>query len=157
MNWQQACADKTLHDLPYKIELNQFGQIVMSPTRNRRGFFQAEIAHLLRNSLPQGRVLVECGVDTSIDTIVADVAWASTARFGIIKDEFSCSIAPEICVEVLSFSNTGGEMDKKRLAYFAKGAREFWLCNEHGELSFFTPEGQVTRSILCPEFPARIV
>jgi hypothetical protein len=31
MNWQEACADPSLTDLPYKIELNQWGQTIMSP------------------------------------------------------------------------------------------------------------------------------
>ncbi len=50
MNWQQVCDDKTLHDLPYKIELNQQGQVIMSPASVRHVFFQAEIMSLLRDN-----------------------------------------------------------------------------------------------------------
>jgi hypothetical protein len=49
MTWIEACHDKSLENLPYKIELNRQGKIIMSPTRNKHGFFQAEIGHLLRN------------------------------------------------------------------------------------------------------------
>lgn len=31
MNWQEVCADPHLLDLPYKIELNERGQILMTP------------------------------------------------------------------------------------------------------------------------------
>ena len=33
MNWQEVCADPHLRDLPYKIELNERGQILMTPVR----------------------------------------------------------------------------------------------------------------------------
>ena len=39
MNWQQVCEDKTLHNLPYKIELNKQGQLIMSPASIRHVFF----------------------------------------------------------------------------------------------------------------------
>src|SRR5262245_16388420 len=71
MNWQDVCEDKSLADLPYKIELNRQGQIIMSPTRNKRGFFQAEIAILLKKLLPHGFVLTECAIDTPEGIFVA--------------------------------------------------------------------------------------
>lgn len=83
----------------------------MSPTRNKHGFFQGEIAYLLRKLLSQGHVLVECAVDTEEGTYVADVAWASKERFRIIEPELSCSVAPQICVEVWS-SRTRGKKSK---------------------------------------------
>src|SRR5947208_2229547 len=111
MTWVEACNDKNLENLPYKIELNRQGKIIMSPTRNKHGFYQGEIAYLLRKLLPQGHVLVECAIDALEGTFVADVTWATKQRFKIIKDEFSCSIAPEICVEIWSQSNTPQEME----------------------------------------------
>lgn len=43
MNWQEVCADKNLQDLPFKIELNHWGQIVMSPTKNKHSVYQGLI------------------------------------------------------------------------------------------------------------------
>ena len=71
MNWQQVCEDKNLADLPYKIELNRQGQIIMSPTRNKHGLYQGRIAYLLQSLLSHGRVLTECAVDTSEGTIAS--------------------------------------------------------------------------------------
>ena len=157
MNWQQVCDDKNLADLPYKIELNRHGQIVMSPTRNKHGFYQSEIAFRLKKLLPKGFVLIECAVDTAPEgTFVADVVWASAGRFAIIKEEFSCSVAPEICVEVLSWSNTAAEIEGKRTEYFRKGAFEFWLCDLDGNLTFFNHDGALSRSVLCPKFPLSV-
>ena len=33
MKWQEVLEDKSLQDLTYKIELNRWGQIVMSPAK----------------------------------------------------------------------------------------------------------------------------
>ena len=156
MTWKQVCEDKSLANLPYKVELSRQGQLIMSPTRNQHGFFQGEIAYLLRSLLAHGFTLTECAVDTPDGTIVADVTWASPERFGVIKDEFSCSVAPEICVEIWSESNTKEELNKKRRLYLAKGALEWWYCDKHGRLSFFDEKRQMPASKLCPGFPTRI-
>ena len=35
MTWEEVLADRSLQDLPYKIELNKWGNIEMSPAKNR--------------------------------------------------------------------------------------------------------------------------
>ncbi len=156
MTWVEVCEDKSLQDLPFKIELNRRGQIIMSPTRYKHGYYQTEIALLLKKFLPHGFVATECAVDTPEGTKVADTTWASAERFQINKDAFSCSIAPEICVEILSPSNDLDEMMAKRDLYFNKRAREYWLCDEFGRMTFFALAGEIPRSAMCPEFPSRI-
>jgi len=45
MRWQDVCGDKNLADLPYKIELNRWGQIVLSPADYQHSslqFFNAQ-------------------------------------------------------------------------------------------------------------------
>ncbi|GAB5521338.1 MAG: hypothetical protein RhofKO_35890 [Rhodothermales bacterium] len=49
--WQEVCEDPRLRDLPFKIELNAYGQIVMPPVRVKHGAFQPEISFLLRQAL----------------------------------------------------------------------------------------------------------
>ena len=36
MNWETICADSNLKDLPYKVELNARGQIILSPANRPR-------------------------------------------------------------------------------------------------------------------------
>lgn len=81
---------------------------------------------------------------------------ASPAVFRRIKNETACSIAPEICVEVYSFSNTQKEMKEKRELYFEKGAKEVWYCDKNGKISFYNEEGKLKKSALCPDFPNKI-
>jgi Uma2 family endonuclease len=157
MTWAEACNDKRLQNLPYKIELDRHGKIILSPVRNKHGHYESKIAHLLQKFLPQGRVIVECAIDTPEGTYVADATWASAERFKIIEDEFSSSIAPEICVEVWSPSNSSEEIEMKRRLYFGKGASEFWYCDANGQMTFHDASGSLTASKLCPEFPEQLV
>lgn len=156
MTWQEVCDDKTLQDLPFKIELNRWGKIEMSPHRRQHGRMQGRVSIWLAKLMPKGDIIVECAVDTTDGVRVPDVAWASTERWDSMSDSASCSVAPEICVEVLSASNRPDEMDHKRKLYFEAGAVEVWFCDEQGTVQFFSAAGAIERSLVCPNFPARI-
>lgn len=157
MQWSEVIASPYLKDLPFKIELNEYGNIVMSPVKVAHSAFQSEISFILQSQLKEGRTLTECAIATRKGTKVADVAWASLAVFKQIQRQTECSIAPEICVEVISTSNSTKEMDEKQVLYFEAGAKEVWLCDKYGHLSFFSKEkGQLNRSELAPLFPKKI-
>lgn len=156
MNWREVCEHPSLQDLPFKIETNERGEIVMAPVKVAHSAYQGEIGFLLRSMRQDGFVLAECAILTAKGTKVADVAWASRERFAHIKEEIECSIAPEVCVEVLSFSNTVGEIDEKRALYFERGTQEVWVCRADGEIHFYTAQGRVEQSLLFPTFPSRI-
>lgn len=156
MKWQDICDDKLLQDLPYKIELNRWGQIIMSPAKIKHGFFQNRIGSLLDSLMAGGEVITECAVQTTDNVKVADVAWASDERADIILDKVSASVAPEICVEVRLDSNTNEEMEFKRNLYFEAGAKEVWICDRLGRMTFFILEKQLEKSELVPDFPLHI-
>jgi Uma2 family endonuclease len=73
-----------------------------------------------------------------------------------MSDAPSCSIAPEICIEVVSEANSSMELAHKRALYFQSGAIEVWQCDEKGGLTFFTPQGEVGSSSICPNFPKSV-
>ena len=65
-------------------------------------------------------------------------------------------MAPALCVEVASESNTDRELIEKRALYFEAGAQEVWFCDLMGNMSFFDPAGPRERSAMCPEFPTEV-
>jgi Uma2 family endonuclease len=156
MNWREVCDDKRLENLPFKIELNQQGQIVMSPTNKEHAWQQGKIIRLLNQLIPHGNALPELAVDTADNTKTPDVVWVSEERWRSMADAPSCSRAPEICIEVLSPSNSRSEMDRKRQLYFDAGADECWECDSHGRMTFYDRTGPLKTSRLCPDFPATI-
>ena len=157
MNWQDVLNDKSLQDLPYKIELNARGVIEMSPATNWHAHWQYEIAGLLRELMQgKGRGFTEGSVDTPDGVKVPDVAWASRAfieRYGLGTP---FPRAPEICVEIISPSNTNEEIKAKANLYFEQGATEVWLCNLEGAMGFLNANETLERSGLVPEFPTQL-
>lgn len=158
--WEALCADRSLRDLPYKIETNGFNKIIMSPASNWHGAQQAEICSLLKSLLQEGKAISECPIQTTDGVRVPDVAWISLARWKPYARSAALPVAPEICVEILSPSNSRVEMLQKMRLYYEAGARETWLCDEEGHMEFFTAQSApapVAASVLCPAFPGQIL
>lgn len=156
MTWDEVIECKELQHLPFKIELNRWGQVIMSPAYNPHGYLQAEIIHLLKNLLPEWRILGECSVQTSDGIRAPDVAAISPARHALTKGQRLFQIAPDICVEIRSDSNTGIGMDEKRRLYFERGAQEVWIVNAARRVAFYNPAGLIERSALCQDFPGEL-
>src|SRR5438128_4453860 len=120
MDWTEVVNHPSLQDLPFKIETNEFGELILNPSSIRCSIYQGQISSLMQVMRPEGVAMVECAVRTRKGTKVADAAWASMDVINKIKDETDASIAPEVCVEVVSMSNTRKEMSEKRELYFEK-------------------------------------
>ncbi len=156
--WDELMADSFLASLEYKIETDQFGHILMMPPP---GFlhsdYQALIMEGLRDSLGErGRARPECPLSTSGGVKGIDVVWISWARLKIALEGSFLTTAPEICVEVVSPTNTRPELLEKKRLYFEAGADEVWICGEDGGMAFFLadrPDEQAVASRICPEFP----
>ncbi len=156
MDWQEVCEHSSLKDLPFKIELDEYGRIIMSPANLFHSALQIRIAIILEKQLNNGIALSECAIKTSKGTKVADIAWVSNGIWEKIKEKTEAPIAPEICVEIIFASNTQKEMSEKSQLYFAAGAKEVWLCDEKGRLSFFNSQHPLVYSELVPEFPLTV-
>ena len=91
--------------------------------------------------LPDGTTITECSIETEIGVRVPDVAWASAdfmARHGVTTPFAG---APEICVEILSPSNTAPQMSEKAAAYLEAGASEVWLVSDDGGVRIIDKSG----------------
>ncbi len=128
MTWNEVLNDKSLRDLAYKIELNERGNIEMIPVTNFRSIFQGEILDLLSQHIRE-RAFPNCSIDTNIGVKVPDVVWASRAFIRQFGYSTPYEFAPEICVEIISPSNSTKEILEKRSAYFQRGALEVWTCD----------------------------
>ena len=148
MQWQDVLADKSLHDLPYKIELNEKGLIEMSPTSFIHSLLQGRLARILGNQL-DGDVFTELAVQTTKGVRVPDVAWGTKEYVEKhIKDVYALS-APELCVGIISSTNTREEMLDKVELFIESGAKEVWLVSEDGTVSFYNHHGQQNKSYYC--------
>ncbi len=133
MQWSEVINNPILQDLPFKIELNKFGNILMSPASNQHGRIQVQISVNLNNELPLEEVIAECSIQTPEGVKVADVAWASNDFINTYSYKTPYPKAPEICVEIASPSNSKVEIANKVNLYLAKGAQEAWIVYEMEE------------------------
>jgi Uma2 family endonuclease len=120
-------------------------------------FFNWKSALLLKSLMPHGRAMTECPFSTADGVRAADVAWASAECMAQLGNRACFPRSPEICVEVLSPSNTEEEIKEKMTLYFDAAAKEVWICGSFGQITFFGPGLSVLNaSELCPEFPPEI-
>jgi Uma2 family endonuclease len=154
--WQEIASDPLLSELPYKVETNHRGQIILSPHKNRHTFQQKAIEKKLDELLSGGEAFQELAIATSGGTKQADVIWASDDRLSEMRETGDpTTLAPEICVEVMSGSNTMDEMHEKRDLYLQAGADEVWIVDRDGRVQFFGEE-EMESSGLVPDFPERV-
>jgi Uma2 family endonuclease len=101
-------------------------------------------------------MVTEASIDTPEGVKVPDVVWASKAFLERYGRGTPFPRAPEICVGIVSPSNTVAEMEARKKLFFSQGAHEVWLCTLEGVVCFFDPAGQLERAHLAPEFPAQL-
>ncbi|MBB4070408.1 Uma2 family endonuclease [Salinibacter ruber] len=159
--WQEIVADPSLQELPYKVETNQRGQIVLSPHRPDHSYAQGDIIELLYEHGEEGRPFPEFPLTTEAGVRVPDVVWVTPER----REEMDKAgdpptLAPEICVEVMPESNDWesndwDEMHSKRTLYLEAGAEEVWVVTEEGAVRFFADEETEASGVL-PGFPEHV-
>ncbi len=140
--YRALCDDPCLVNVPGKIELDVWGRLLMTPPSVYHGRVQGNLTHKLKAVLG-GHVITEAPIVTPAGLFLPDVAWASPS-FMSAHPESPLMRAPEICIEVVSPSNSVKELSEKRDAYLAAGAGEVWIvypqskrwecCGEQGPL-----------------------
>lgn len=129
----------------------------MGPLKNHQSVTQEQIQRLPRKLAPDGRSPREFAITTADGVKVADVIWMSPVRWDKMQDTGDPStLAPEICVEVMSETNTTEEMAEKRTLYLAAGAEEVWVVSEDREVRFFDEDWDLDGSNIAEGFPDRL-
>ena len=152
IKWHELMENPYLRNIPYKVELNKFGQILMSPASNRHGILQNKVSREIERSKQSGIVIIECSILTSEGVRVADVAWASDEFIGEFGEITPYPKAPEICVEIKSPGNSKAEMEEKTRLYLEKGALEVWIVDEYSNTNFFSHVGEIKESKIAADF-----
>jgi Uma2 family endonuclease len=151
--WRQLADNPVVAAIPCKVELNEKGVIEVSPPTTQHAFIQGFLTRELARQRPEGTTLPECPVETEIGMRVPDVVWASPEFMTQHRNEKQFRAAPDLCIEVLSLTNTRIEMVEKTAAYLAAGAKEVWIVGEDGVPEIHTSAGRVSVSTLGFELP----
>jgi len=146
MQWSEVIDNPYFKNLPFKIELNRYGKVEMTPASNKHGRLQSLIGTLLERKLKKGEALTECSVQTTDGVKVADVAWCSKAFIKQYGYQTPYPHAPELCVEIVSPSNSKEEMTNKVQLYLQAGAEEVWIVWENGVVDYYDKTGKLEQS-----------
>jgi Uma2 family endonuclease len=129
--YRAMCEDPCLARVPGKLELDLWGRMVMTRPGTYHGLVQARVCQRLATL--GGETYVELAVVTAFGLFVADVAWGTRQFTASRGKESPFMRAPEICLEVVSQSNSSKEMAEKRAGYLGAGAMEVWLLFLHSK------------------------
>ncbi|MCC6474066.1 MAG: Uma2 family endonuclease, partial [Burkholderiales bacterium] len=143
--YRELCDDPRFENLPGKIEIDSWGQILMSPASNYHGILQGRLCQRL--AVLGGQVLVEASVVTATGLRVADVAWTSDEFMREHGSQTPFTRAPELCIEIASPSNSLKQLREKIGACLASGAVEAWIAYPQSKRTeFFGAPGALQRS-----------
>jgi Uma2 family endonuclease len=145
VRYRALCDDPRYANVPGKVELDLWGRMVMSPASNYHGAVQTSLASKL--AAMGGRAFVEASVVTTAGVLVADVAWASDEFMRLHAFETPYTRSPELCIEVVSPSNSRKEMREKVAGYLEAGAAEVWIVFPQSKrIEFHGADGLLPRS-----------
>jgi len=143
--YRALCDDPYCANLPGKVELDLWGRMVMTPPSFYHGVVQGRLCRSLLTL--GGEIVVEAPVVTPTGLFVVDVAWASAHFMATHGRETPLVHSPEICIEVVSPSNSVKELREKTDAYLASGAEEVWLVYLRSKrFEFHGQRGPLSRS-----------
>ena len=137
-----------VEDDPNCYELDEFGEWIVSPRPTpRHQRLASVVAFQLATQLgPDAATEVSIYTDRGIRA--PDVVWMPATRWLAAKAQNPLAFVPDVCVEVLSPSNTRREILMKVGAYLRGGAREAIVVGLKGEVEFFGPGGTLEASAL---------
>jgi Uma2 family endonuclease len=126
-------------------ELNEHGDIVVSPVSGEHGRAQALLVVEIERQLG-GRAWIEQAIRRDDGPpIVPDVQWSDPEFYEAHKRSGLLPRAPRLCVEIVSPSNSIEHLREKCRIYLALGAEEAWIVDPISRLAeIYGKEGRRT-------------
>jgi Uma2 family endonuclease len=126
LRYRDLCDDPYFANVPGKMEIDLWGRVFMSPPpRPYHGRVQARLSDKL--TALGGEKTIEAPIATPLGLFVADLAWSRQKSAPGSEDQAALMRAPELCIEIVSPSNSRKELSEKIGAYLAAGAEEVWI------------------------------
>jgi hypothetical protein len=131
-------------------ETNGRGQIIMNlPIGLVHAKRTDQIRTAIKGHRPDWQVWSEVGLHTADGVKAPDLLAAAPDFEERVDSRGFLLCAPDLCVEVMSPSNSWEEMRHKTLLYLAAGAAEVWICDHAGALHFLDGTGELAESALA--------
>ena len=140
--WQALSANPIFEDLAARIELTEWGEILVCPVTKTQGLLAPRIAIALTEMLGQ-QAMLGVGIATDIGVRVPDVAWCSDRFLEAHPEEAPLSSAPELCVQIAPAGSALPKLREKAGAYVRACATEAWIVfPQSRQLEIYGREGR---------------
>ncbi|HZS67394.1 MAG TPA: Uma2 family endonuclease [Burkholderiales bacterium] len=147
----EVCDDPGFASVPGKIEIDRWGRLLMSPPAPP---YHGRLQVRLCDKLAQlgGERTVEAPIATPLGLFVVDVAWSSQLSPPGSQRDPALLHAPQLCIEIVSPSNSRRELREKTAAYLAAGAVEVWIVYPRSKrVEVYGKQGLMNRSRFAVE------
>lgn len=136
------------------MNLSSSGEMLSGVPEPRVGMAAGQVAKILYQHLPEGRVVFNIPVETQDGVAVVDVGWASEAKLKTLRTEPTWNAAPDISVQIISSSLSEEQIGRKIVPLMNASAREVWVVHPDGAL---VKHKQRDLEFMIPNSPQRIV
>ena len=145
LRYRDLCDNPCFANIPGKIEIDIWGRLVMTPPSYYHGVVQGRLCRSL--AVLGGEAGVETAIASATGLFVADVTWASDRFMRAHAGAIALEQAPELCIAVVSPSNSRKDLQEKTAAFFAAGAKEVWIVYPQSKrCEFYGPQGPMESS-----------
>lgn len=152
--WIELSEAHVFDQQPVKVELEPSGRVIGfeedSQVQKRRGV----ISEALGRELPFGEIVAPVVVTLS-GVRKPSIGWAMP---GHVSEQQPCPSfrSPDIWIDIVPARMLQRHVRERHLSIFMAGARECWICQPSGRISFFGPSGVLPMSEICPVFPLHV-
>ena len=149
--WIELSEARVFDQQPVKVELEPSGRVIGfeedSQVRKRRD----AIAEALGRELPFGEIVTPVVVTLS-GVRKPSIGWAMP---GHVPEVQPCPSfrSPDIWIDIAPARMLQRHVRERHQSIFMAGARECWICQPSGKISFFGLTGVLPMSEICPVFP----
>ena len=116
------------------MNLSSSGEMLAGVPEPRVGMAAGQVAKILHEHLPEGRMVFNIPVETQNGIAVVDIGWATEAKMKTLRTEPAWNAAPDISVQIISSSHSEEQIARNIVPLMNASAREVWVVHPDGAL-----------------------
>jgi ABC-type polysaccharide/polyol phosphate transport system ATPase subunit len=126
--------EETTHEYLQSMNLKKIDVDLVGIPESRIGMLAGRVAQLLGKNMSGGRLLFNIPIETPEGIQVIDVGWVSESRLFTLRTEPTWIAAPDICVNIVSFSRPVQQLEHEDIMLRKVGAQETWIIEGDGTI-----------------------
>lgn len=127
-------AKETTREYLQSMNLQKQDDALFGVPESRVGMVAGSVAQLISGKMKNGRLAFNIPVETTNGIQIIDVGWISESRLLTLRTEPTWIAAPDICVNIVSFSRPVQQLEHEDIMLRKSGAQETWIIEGDGSI-----------------------